>query len=563
MRPPNTPAIAFVVLTAVLAACAGDADRGGDAPVGEVGGTVVIATPGNFAPSPPPVVFDAQSRAVADLVFDRLADIGPQMNTLGDQGFTPRLARQWEWSADSLSIAFAIDPDARWHDGQPVKATDVRFTFDLLKDPLTASSVTPLIAGVDSMTVRDSLTAVAWFGRRTPEQFYNAVYHMHVLPEHVYRDIPRNQLNRANVSTVFVGSGPFRLANFEPSVRLELIADTANYRGRPNLDRVIWGMTTDAGANIAQFMSGQADIMENLPTDLLPRVDSNPNVKAVPYTGLGYAYMEMNLRHPRRNDAPHPIFSDRAVRRAISMALDRQAMHRNVFGDMGTLGAGPYPRALADTAVRLLPFDRAAAAALLDSAGWRVGTAGVRQKEGRPLAFGLVLPTSSRQRMQYAVLIQEQLKGMGIRVDIDAVDIQSFLSRWEGETYDALISAWSPDPSRSGIKQNWTAEGMMPGGVNHISYANPAVDAAIDSALAELDPERARSQMRRAYQMIVDDAPAVWLYDMVTILGLHERLRPEALRPDGWWMGLPRWWISQDERIERDRIGLRAAPAQP
>ena len=146
---------------------------------------MVIANPGAFTPSLPPIVQDEASRIIADLVYDRLTDLGPELNTFGDQGFTPRLARRWTWSADSLSVVFELDPRARWHDGRPVRANDVRFSFDVQKDPATGAPNLPLIGNVDSISVRDSLTAVAWFNRRTLDQFYSVAYLIDIVPEHV------------------------------------------------------------------------------------------------------------------------------------------------------------------------------------------------------------------------------------------------------------------------------------------------------------------------------------------------------------------------------------------
>jgi peptide/nickel transport system substrate-binding protein len=537
-------------------------ERAGDGAGGATGGTLIIVQSGN-EPTPllPPLAADVVARDVVDQVFDRLAEIGPEMNTYGDRGFQPRLARSWTWAPDSLSVAFSIDPRARWHDGQPVRASDVRFTFDLNKDPKTATQVTATIANVDSVTVRDSLTPVVWFHRRTPEQFYDFVYQLPILPEHVLKDIPRDKLASSDVVRHPIGTGRFRFARWDPGVRIELLADTANYRSRPKLDRVVISFAADGGAAITQLLSGQADFYENVPADVIPRVDSAGNVRLLRYPGIQYSFMVMNLRDPKRPGAPHPIFGDRRVRLAVSMALDRQAMLRNVFDTLGVLGSGPYSRSLGDTTITLPPFDRARAAALLDSAGWRAGPDGMRSKNGRPLAFTVIVPTSSRPRMRYAVLIQEQLKSIGARVDIESMDISSFITRLLGRNFDAGMGSWNTDPSISGIKQTWGKDGMANGGQNVGSYLNPKFDALIDSALTTFDPARAKQQAHRAYQTLVDDAPAVWLYDPLLIAGVHKRIRPERLRADGWWTGLADWWIPANERIDRDRIGLR--PAQP
>jgi peptide/nickel transport system substrate-binding protein len=358
-----------------------------------------------------------------------------------------------------------------------------------------------------------------------------------------------------------VGSGRFRFSKLETGVRAEIVADTTHFLGRPKLDRVVWALNADAGAAITQLMAGQADMYENLPPAVLASLDSSKSVRAMKYPGLQYAFLGMNTRNPKRLAEPHPIFSDARVRRAIFMALDRQGMLRNVFDTVGVLGSGPYPRALSDSTITLPPFDRSRSAALLDSAGWTMGPNGVRQKNGKPLAFALVVPTSSTFRMRYAVLIQEQLKSIGAVVTLEPLEFNAFFARQDARSFDANLGSSGVDPSRATITQSWTKVGAEKGGQNYLSYTNPLVDALIDTALTTFDEQRARDYYHRAVQMIVDDAPAVWLYDVLTIAGVHKRLRPAPMRADAWWANLADWSIPANERIDRDRIGLR--PAAP
>lgn len=543
-------------ITLLATIASGCADRSGDdAPTG---GTVIIAVPASFTPSLPVNAITATTANIVAQVYDRLAQAPANLNSFGDVGFEPRLARSWTWAADSMSIAFSIDPGARWHDGRPVRASDVKFSLDLARDPKVGSSVAPLVANIDSIAVRDSLTAVAWFRTRSPEQFYDLVYQLYIMPEHVLKDVPRDQLATADASKYLVGSGRFRLGTFEPGVRLELVSDTGNYRGRAKLDRVIFTMAADGGAAIAQLLSGQADVLEFIPPDLVARLDSASPARAVPFPGLAYTYLGMNLRAPR-GSGPHPTLGDRAVRRAISMALDRSAMLTNVFDTLGVLGSGPFARIVADTTVSLPPFDRVAANMLLDSAGWRAGANGIRARAGRPLAFSVMYPTSSKVRERYAVLIQEQLKSIGARVDLVALDFPAFMERQTSGNFDAALISVNPDANLGGARQYWTTSGMASGGQNHVRYSNPRFDALLDSAIAGFDGTRRADQAHRAWQMLVDDAPGVWLYDILTLNAMHKRLRPVDMRADGWWAGLADWTIPANQRIDRDRIGLRPA----
>ena len=510
----------------------------------------------------PPFIQDGVGKAVSDQVFDRLATLGDDMNTIGDAGFTPRLAERWEWSNDSLSVAFHINPRARWHDGTPVRASDVRYSYRIFGDPKSGSSVTSMLGNIDSVSVRDSLTAVVWFKRRRPEQFYDFAYQVYVMPEHVYQAASNDQLRTSEVSRRVVGSGRFRLAKWDAGRRIELVSDTANYRGRAKLDRVIWSVAPDASAALAQLFSGDADLLEVVPSDQLGRIDSSTTLRAVPYPALSYAFMGMNLVDPKRPAQPHPIFGDRRVRRALSMALDRRAMLQNVFGSAGKLSYGPFPRNIgfADTTLRLLPYDTTAARALLDSAGWKESTpGGVRTKNGQPLRFSVMVPVSSRPRMSYAVLIQEALRKVGAQVELEQLQVNAMSQRQVVRQFDAVLLAQVTDASPSGYQQQWGSAGAVPGGQNYVSFRNPPYDALLDSALAATDGAHMRAIMRRAFQLQIDEAPAVWLYDAPTVAAVHRRFQIAPLRADGWWGHLADWSVAPNERIDRDRVGLAAA----
>lgn len=554
MRPLLTVGLLVAVFTIGCLDRAGSDSTGG-APTG---GTIVIVVPGTGStPMIPPYANDIFARLVTDNVYERLAEIGAEMNTIGDQGFTPRLARSWQWAADSMSIAFSLDPRARFHDGRPVRATDVRFTVELLKDTAAPTLYTAILANVDSVSVRDSLTAVAWYKRRLPEQFYQLAHQVHVLPEHLLKAIPRKQLATSPAAQQPVGSGRFRLARFEPGVRVEMVADTAHYRGRPKLDRAIVSFVPDPTTALAQLFGGQADFVEVVPPPAWPTLDSSSIVRGVSYPNLQYAFLGFNFRDPKRVATPHPILSDKRVRLAIAMGVDREAMRQNVFGTRGSVAAGPFARALADTTVKVPPFDRARANAQLDSAGWTPASDGIRRKGGRTLELRILVPTSSPPRMRYAVLLQEQLRSLGIRSEIDALEINAFVERMFGGNYDMVLNGLGTDPSRAAILQDWGTAFTHPSGRNFSRYSNRAFEALIDSAEKTFDPARASALYHRAYQTMVDDVPAVWLYDVVTLAGVHKRVRTEMKRPDGWFVDLAEWWIPDNERLARDRIGLR------
>lgn len=545
--------LSLVVALATSACRGGDPSAGGD-----TGGSLVIvhrAQPETLFP--PRVYGTTLGDAPVDAVFDKLAEIGPSLNTFGDAEFAPRLAKSWTWAADSLSIAFAIHPDARWHDGVPVRSEDVRFTFATYTSDAVASQARSLLGNIDSVSVPDSLTARFWFKRRTPQQFLDATYHMYILPAHLLAKTPPAQLGDAPFGKAPVGTGRFRFVSWQND-RLELLADTANWRRRPKLDRVVWTFVDDMGAATVKLFAGEADLLESVRLDDLGEVARSADLRLELISPLIYSYLSFNLERAGERGTPNPFFADLRVRRAITMALDRERLVRTVFDSLGQVAFSSAPRVLIpDTsALKPLPFDPSAASALLDSAGWidRNGD-GIREKNGVAFSFDITVPATSATRQQYAELIQQQLKAVGIDAKPLVLDLKPFLERVENRRLDATIGSWSMTPGGQGLRQTWASYGAS----NCCSYASPVFDALLDSALTTFNGQASRKYWGRVFQTMIDEAPSVWLYEQRIPFAFHKRVRTPPLRPDAWYANLAEWSIDPSQRIERDRIGLRTA----
>jgi peptide/nickel transport system substrate-binding protein len=233
---------------------------------------------------------------------------------------------------------------------------------------------------------------------------------------------------------------------------------------------------------------------------------------------------------------------------------------KSVYDSLALPAIGPGLRAFptTDPDIPQIPFDPAASKRELDSLGWRdSGGTGVRARRGRQLAFRIVVPSSSKARGRMAVLIQEQLRQVGVTVEIEQVPIPTFVDRSDKRSFDALVVGLHSDPSPSAARGDWTTTGIATGN-NRGSYSNPAFDAAIDSALAAYEVPVRRALFSRAYRIIIGDAPAIWLAEPKVALGVHRRIHVTGLRADAWWKRLADWWIAPDERIQRDL--LSAAP---
>ena len=356
----------------------------------------------------------------------------------------------------------------RQTDGVPVRAEDVRYTFHAYTSDAVLSEARSLLGNIDSVSVRDSLTAVFWFKRRTPQQFLDATYIMFVLPSHLLATLPDTALVNAPFGRQPVGTGRFRFVKWDAGTRLEIAADTANARGRAKLDRVIWTFVSDLGAATVKLFAGEADFLEQIKPENIPQVLSAPSLRLESNLPLQYGYVGFNLRMPRSPAGPtgpaHPVFGDARVRRALTMALDRPRMVRSVLDSLGMVSFSAAPRVLIpDTAaLRQIPFDPAGAMALLDSAGWKdTNGDGIRELNGKPLQFDLLVPSSSTTRTKLAVLVQAAFKNVGAAVTVQALDPSALGPRLEARDFDAWMGGWQTNPGLQGMRQTWASRGTL------------------------------------------------------------------------------------------------------
>jgi peptide/nickel transport system substrate-binding protein len=521
-------------------------------PRGISGGTLTISTGGDPDVLIPSLVSTTQAAEMADLIYDRLAEIGDSLNVVNDGGFTPRLADRWTWSPDSLSIAFHINPRAKWHDGQPVRSSDVLFTLQSTRDSTLGTPVAALITNIDSVSTPDSATAVFWFHQRTPQQFYDATYQMPIMPEHIWKAIAPSAWRASDAAKHPIGSGQFRFVRWTPRTAVEVAADTANYRGAPKLSRVVWSIAPDFSTALTRFLSGETDFFEALRPENIPEVQKHPNLRVTTYRGRVYLFAQFNLRDPANHARPHPIFGNRELRRALTMATDRATIVRSVYDTLALPALGPTVRAYPTTDPNLeqIPFDTGRARQILDSLGWRVaGRDGMRSRKGRPLQFTLSVPNTSKVRIQMAVLIQEQLRQAGVKVDVEQLDFPVLVEKERKRTFDAAMGQWNTQPSPGSVRGSWgTAGSRASSGTNYGSYENPIFDAYVDSALASFDPAVRKSHFTKAYETIIADAPAIWLAEPRPAVGYNARLHLAPLRSDAWWAHIPDWWVSAAQK---------------
>jgi len=517
------------------------------------GSSIVIVT-GGQATLPIPTLMEGGEASVgnldvADQLFLRLADLGPKLLTAGDRDFVPALARSWT-RRDSVTLAFDLDPRARWHDGAPVTARDVIFTINRAKNPSVAPRLSELLRQIVSVTAEGRNRVVFRFAQPYAEQLYDATFHVAPLPAHLLDSIPAGELSRSAFVRHPIGSGPYRWVRNVPGQLVELAAVSDFFLGTPKLDRLILRTAADPGARLNLLLSGGADAMDIIPPppDNIRRVAADTALRLIAVPSSTVGYLLFNQRDPGNRARPHPILADIRVRRAITLALNRRELVQAVFGPHAVVPYGPVSQLLWIRQGAPEPEGQNVTEArrLLAATGWGDSDGdGTLDRRGKPLRLLLTLPNTSGIRRQMALLVQEQLRRIGIQIDVQQLEFPIWNERRAAGDFDVDFSGVSQDASPSGLTQAWTCTG----GSNVAGYCDRGVDSLIAEAmLGRGDPAESWIE---ALRQIEEGAPAVFLYAPTFMYAVNRRYRGVTISPQSPWITLRKWSVSSAPASER------------
>jgi len=536
--PPRTPILVAITLFLLSRAAGAQAQS-------EHRGSIVIVT-GQEATMPIPTLMEGSAASVsnlelADQLFLRLAGLGPTLLTAGDRGFVPLLARSWT-RRDSVTLAFDLDPRARWQDGAPVTARDVVFTFERARNPAIAPRLVELLRRIKSVTAEGDRRVVFRFSVPYPEQLYDATFHVAPIPAHLLDTLPAEAVARSSFVSQPVGSGPYRLVRQVSGQFVELAANDRFFLGKPKLERVIIRVATEQGARLNMVLGGQADAMDNAlpPLDNLRRITADSTLRLVPVPSPTVGFLLFNQRNPSDTSRRHPILSDLRVRRAITLGLDRHLLVRAVFGSYGEVPYGPVSPILwiRHHAPKAARQNVEEARRLLSAAGWRDSDEdGILDRDGRPLTLSLSLPNTSAIRLQMSLLAQEQLRQLGLKLELQQLEFPLWAERRNTGKFDIDFAATTQDPSPSGLTQGWSCAG----GTNVARYCNPRTDSLLDRAMLGREGEDPARAWVAVLQQIEADAPATFLYAPSYVYVVKRRFRNVAITPASSWQLLRLW----------------------
>lgn len=490
--------------------------------------TLTIAALGEPDHLLPPFVWQTVGRDIGDLVFERLARLEPGRSPLDPEAYRLGLAERWE-RIDSLGLRFHLRPEARWPDGTRVTASDVVFSFEAYQDSALDAPSRSSLADLRARA-EDSGTVAIRFDSARPDQLYDATYHVRVFRRALWDSIPRADWGAQSGLDGLEGSGPYRVAEWRRGEWLALEARD----GEAPLRRIVWRFARDPDAVANLLLSGEADLLETMAgPGRRSEFERAEHLRLVPYPSSVYGFLGFNL-------AGRDPWTDVRVRRALREALDRATLARAVLGEGTLVPEGPLSAQLWlwENPAAGEP-DSAAAAALLDAAGWSAGPDGRRAAGGRRLTIDILVPATSAARRDLALAIQERWARLGITATLTTVDFPVFQERLAQGRFQTYIGAWLDEPHPRSLRDQWTRDGWP--ALNYGHYANPRFDSAFAAAVSTPDTTAARRAWRAALAILDDDAPAIWLYTPANVAVVNRRLAVTEFEPFAWLDDLAAW----------------------
>jgi peptide/nickel transport system substrate-binding protein len=446
-------------------------------------------------------------------------------------------------AADGTSVTFKLKPNVTWSDGQPFTADDVVFTWQYVSNKATAALTYGTFSTLDSVVAVDPLTVKATFKAPNPAWFapflsYNGV----VLPKHILQSFVGANARNAPFNQKPIGTGPYKVDSFA-SGDLVVYSINDKYRDpdKPAFSQVqIKGGGDATSAARAIFQTGEYDYAWNLQVEwpVLQSIMQGGKGDLVTSVGGGCEQLFFNLSDPNTTvngekshlGTPNPTLGDPVVRQAICMAIDRNAMAKNLYGATGdpTIDILTTPTSFKSSGVTI-PFDIAKANQLLDAAGWKKGSDGIRAKNGVPIKLLFQTSILSLRQKEQAI-IKQGCQQIGIDVTLKSIDASVYFSSDPGnpdtdEHFYAdleMFTSTVPNPAPVSYMRRWSSvspsvdiaqKANQWSGSNYERWENADFNKLYSQALIEVDPQKLAGLMQKMNDLVVSNYVTVGLID--------------------------------------------------
>ena len=467
---------------------------------------------------------DAAASQIGELVFDALTRVDDGGRRL------PQLAESWEM-AEAQTYVFRLRDGFRFGSGEPVTAADVKATYDSVLDPRTQSPKREEIGPIEAVEVLDRLTVR--FRLRSPFAPFLSQTGLGILPAAAIAASPDRPISLPP------GSGPFLIKEFTPDDKLVLSRNADYPLKSPRLAGIVFMVVPDAVSRLLQLKRGALDLVQNgIDPDMLDWLKRQPHVKVLTAPGTTVQYLGLNHRDPK--------LADVRVRQAVAYATDRDAIVNTILKGTGQVAdslLSPSNWAYS-AAVPEYAYDPQRAKLLLDDAGFTDPDG-----DGPLPRFRLSYKTSTIElRQRIAEVLQEQLAGVGIGLDVRSYEWATFYSDIRRGNFQLYSLAWVgiQDPDIYYLTSH--SSQVPPRGLNRGWFSDEAIDRWTDAARSSLDQDERRQLYAAVQQRSAQVLPVVPLWWTTNVVAVNRRLHGFVVRPNASYQSLKEAWVEEKGR---------------
>ncbi len=476
---------------------------------------------------------DSASAEISGYIHNGLTKYDKDIKIVGD------LAESWSISEDGLQITFFLRKGVKWHDGVEFTADDVIFTYQSVTNPNVPTPYSSIYGPVKDIKVIDKYTIMVTY--KEPYAPALESWGMGIIPKHVLED---KDLSSAEVNRNPIGTGPYKLKEWITGQRIVLEAFDEYYEGRPNIDRFIARIIPDTSTMFLELKFGGIDFMGLTPPQYKLQAQSDffkKYFQQFRYPSFGYTYLGYNLLNP--------LFSDKKVRQAIAHAINKKEIIAGVLMGYGVPCTGPFPPEswAYNPDVKDYEYNPQKSIEILNNMGWKKNNKGLLEKDGRVFSFNVLVNQGNQARLMAAQIIKEQLKKVGIDMNIKVLEWQAMLHEFiDKKRFEAVIMGWalSRDPD---IYDIWHSTKTKEGEFNFISYKNEEVDNLLIQGRQTFDIEKRKRIYHRIHEILAEEQPVTFLYVPDALPVLHKRFKGVKKAPIGIWYDFIRWYVPKNK----------------
>jgi peptide/nickel transport system substrate-binding protein len=449
----------------------------------------------------------------------------------------PALAETYQVSPDGKTWTFNLHKGVRWHDGQPFSAADVKYNFDWIKDPANGAIGQSVFKDVDTVVTPDDFTVVVAL-KQPNASFAAATATRLLVPKHVHEQIGEQAYKQQPV-----GTGPYKLKELMPQDHCLLEANPDYWQGRPRIDFLRQDVVPETSVRAVALQTARADstTWPLAPEETLKFL-ATPSFRSYRAPGIDVNHFPLNTTRPPLND--------KRVRQAMMYAIDREPLVRDLMRGLAVLATSNLSPALSayyEPSVTAYSRDVERAKALLDRAGWVVGPDGVRlDNGGQRLSLTCLVFVGDDLRRSEAEIVQQQLREVGIAMDLRTVEPAVALNLVRAANYDMLISNWAyggdnGDPDPDGYLRS-------DGALNFSHWQNAEADRLIDAGVAAVDARTRKQTYGDLQKLVAEEVPFLYVMYWETVLLFNQRIKgmpPSATNPYALYTQMHRAWIEE------------------